>query len=113
MPCLMSLLVLCRARMGDITALFNLPKKVAAGSGATAAELEQQLQKAQDQARRERERAQQLEQEMKVCAAVCALAANQTCVAQLWLSKIRMLGHCSCPLLLALTAQGVPLCWAT
>jgi hypothetical protein len=60
---------MCRAKIGDITVLFNLPKKVAAGTGAAAAELEQQLQKAQDQARREHERAQQLEQEMKVCAA--------------------------------------------
>lgn len=52
--------------MRDVTALFNLPKKVAVGNAGAAAELEQQLQKAQKQAEREAQRAQQLEQQLKV-----------------------------------------------
>jgi hypothetical protein len=98
--------MLCRAKMGDITALFNLPKKVAAGSGAAAAELEQQLQKAQDQARREHERAQQLEQEMKVCtchvspdlstAMFCAATSGQKWTLPRLTSKADCVSECAC-----------------
>jgi hypothetical protein len=55
-----------RSKIRDVTALFNLPKKVAAGNAGAAAELEQQLQRAQQQAEREQKRAQQLEQQLKV-----------------------------------------------
>lgn len=55
-----------RAKARDVTALFNLPKKVAAGSAGSAVELEQQLQQAQQQAEREHQRARQLEQQLQV-----------------------------------------------
>jgi hypothetical protein len=55
-----------RAKARDVTALFNLPKKVAAGSAGSAVELEQQLQEAQQQAEREHQRARQLEQQLQV-----------------------------------------------
>lgn len=61
--------MVCRARVRDITALFNLPKKVAAGTGGAAVELEQQLQKAQQLAQKEHQRAAELEVQLQVGAA--------------------------------------------
>lgn len=69
LPASVAFLCLCchpSSRVRDITALFNLPKKVAAGRGAAAGELEQQLQKAQQLAKQEQQRAQQLEERLQV-----------------------------------------------
>lgn len=52
--------------MRDVTALFGLPKKVAAGTGGAAIELEQQLQKAQQLAQKEHQRAAELEMKLQV-----------------------------------------------
>lgn len=52
--------------MRDITPLFNLPKKVSAGIGNSAAALEQQLRSAQQKAQQEQQRRRELEARLKV-----------------------------------------------